>query len=92
MQESIGKAYKPWLVASLTVLVLSLILLAVSVVAAFSAFGQGTPPVWVVALGGVAVFGMLLGFGGMVVLMSVAGWRSFREERKVQVIPPEHKT
>ena len=89
MQESIPKGYKPFLVASIAVLVLSLMLLAGAVCAAFFYFsGQGTP-LWVVVMGGFAVLGIVTGFAGFLGMMGVAGWRSFREARRVQVLPPE---
>ena len=90
MTESLPKAYKIWIVASVALLVFSLLLLAISVGAAFFYFSGGVTPVWVVVLGGLAVFGILAGFGGFLTMMGVAGWRSFREARRVQVLPPEH--
>ena len=89
MQESLPKAYKPWIVASLSILVLSLVLLAGAVVAAFLFFGGEGTPLWVVVMGGFAVFGILLGFAGFLAMMAVAAWRSFKQSRRVQVLPPE---
>ena len=88
MVESLAKGYKPWLVASVAVLVASLMLLAAAVTAAFLYFGEQATPLWVVVTGGFAVFGILAGFGGFFLLMATAGWRSFREGRRVQVISP----
>ena len=90
MQESLPKAYKPWIVVSLVVLVLSFMLLAVAVGAAFFFFGGEGTPLWVVVMGGFAVFGILLGFGGFLGMMVFAGWRSMKEHRRMQVLPPEH--
>ncbi len=90
MKESLPKGYKPWIVASVAVLVLSLMMLAIAVTEAFVAFQQSSTPLWVVALGAVAVFGIFAGFGGLFLLMAVAGYKTFREARKVQVLPPEH--
>ena len=89
MQESLPKAYKPWILASLTVLVLSFVLLAGAVCCAFFFFGGEGTPLWVVVMGGFAVFGIVLGFAGFLGMMLVAGWRSFKESRRVQVLPPE---
>ena len=89
MTESVPKAYKPWIVASLAILVLSLMLLAGAVGAAFFFFGGEGTPLWVVVMGGFAVFGIGLGFAGFLGMMLVAGYRSFRERRRVQVLPPE---
>ena len=89
MAESIGKAYKPWLIASLAVLIGSLGLLAIVGAVAFLYFAATGMPLWLLLLGVVAVLGMLLGFGGFFLLMMTAGWNSFRESKRVQVIPPE---
>jgi hypothetical protein len=83
------KAYKPYLIASLAALVLSLFLLAVVVVLAFAYFGHAGTPLWVLILGGLAVLGIGLGFAGFLGLMALAGWSSWREARRVQVLPPE---
>ncbi len=90
MDEPIGRAYKPWVLASVGVLVGSLMLLAGTVGSAFFYFSKEGTPVWVVVLGVLAVLGIGAGFGGFFMMMMVAGWRSFREGQKVQVIPPEH--
>ncbi len=91
-QESLPRPYKLWLIASLIILVGSLVLLAGAVVAAFITFYDKLTPTWVIALGALAVFGIVLGFGGLIAMMGIAGWRSFREARRVQVLPPESKT
>lgn len=89
MTEPIGKAYKPWLIVSLTVLVLSLILLAGDVTAAFINFDTKAMPLWVTVVGALAAFGIALGFAGFLGIMLVAGWASWKEGRRVQVLPPE---
>ena len=90
MQESIPKAYKPWLVASVVVLVGSLGLLAAAVLAAFLFYAETTSPLWVIVLGAFAVLGVGLGFGGLFLLLVVAGISAFREGQRVEVIPPVH--
>ena len=90
MSESIGKAYKPWLLVSLVVLVGSLVLLAVAGTAAFLEFSGEATPIWVIVLGVVAGLGIGVGFGGFFLIMAVAGWSSWRGSRKVTVISPEH--
>lgn len=87
--EPVGKAYKPWLILSLVVLVGSLFLLTVTVAAAFISFGQQTTPLWIVILGVLAVLGIGLGFGGFLLIMLTAGYKNWREGRRVQVLPPE---
>ena len=89
MAESIGKAYKPYLMASLAVLIGSLVLLAVVGTVAFVGTTGEATPLWVIVLGVVAVLGMIAGFAGFFLIMVVAGWQSFRAARKVQVISPE---
>jgi len=89
VSDSLPRAFKPWLIASVALLVLSLAVLAVSVTAAFVSFQQTGTPLWVVVLGALSVFGILLGFGGIFLLMAVAGVKAFRDGRKVQVLPPE---
>ena len=90
MTESIGKAYKPWLLVSLAVLLMSLVMLGVAGTAAFVNTSGGPTPLWVIVLGVVSVLGLGLGFAGFLAIMLVAGWQSWRTSRKVQVIPPEH--
>ena len=89
MTESLPKGYKPWLVVSIIVLVGSLILLAIAVTAAFLTFADKASPLWVVILGVLSLLGVALGFGGLFLLLVTAGYRSFREGRRVQVLPPE---
>ncbi len=89
MSESIGKAYKPWLMVSLAVLVGSLGLLMVAGTVAFLGAGREVTPLWVIVVGVVAGLGIGVGFGGFFLIMFVAGWNSWRESRKVTVISPE---
>ena len=89
MTESLPKGYKPWLIASVAVLVGSLAALAVAVTAAFWEFAEVSTPVWVMAMGLLSLIGVGLGFGGLFLLLATAGWKSFRDGRRVQVIPPE---
>lgn len=89
MTESIGKAYKPWLLLSLAVLIGALMLLTVAGTVAFVGAPGGPTPLWVIVLGVVAALGVGAGFSGFFLIMAVAGWQSWRTSRKVQVIPPE---
>ena len=89
LSESIGKPYKPYLLASLVVLVGSLVLLAVAGTAAFMSVRGEVTPLWVIVMGVVAALGIGLGFGGFFLIMVVAGWSSWRESRRVRVISPE---
>jgi hypothetical protein len=81
---------KRWLVASISVLLLSLCLIVVDILAAFVYFADKTNPLWVAVLGAVATLGIAAGFAGFFLLMAVAGWRSHRESKRVQVISPMH--
>jgi protein-S-isoprenylcysteine O-methyltransferase Ste14 len=92
MTESLPRSYKAWLIASVVVLVLSLGLLAVAVTAAFWSFADLSAPLWVVVMGALSLLGIGLGFGGMFLLLATAGWRSFREGRRVQVLSAERPT
>ncbi len=92
MTESLPKGYKPWLIASVVILIGSLALLAVAVTAAFWTFADTKAPLWVVILGALALLGVGLGFGGLFLLMLTAGYKSFREGRRVQVLPPERSS
>jgi membrane protein YdbS with pleckstrin-like domain len=85
--ESIGKAYKPYLLASVVVLVGSLGLLAIAMTLAFLWHGE-TTPLWVIVLAAIGALGLVFGFAGLFLILATAGWRSWRETRRVQVIPP----
>jgi hypothetical protein len=87
--ESIGKAYKPWLIASLAVLIGGLFLLVVAGTVAFVEFSGTTTPLWVIVVGVFGALGLGLGFAGFFLMMMLAGWLSWRESRRVQVLPPE---
>jgi hypothetical protein len=90
LSKAIPDGAKKWLVASLGVLLLSLVLVLGDVVAAFVYFADKSNPLWVTLLGVAGAVGVALGFGGFFVLMAFAGWLSLREARRVQVIPPDH--
>ncbi len=90
MVESVGKGYKPWIVLSVAVLVASLLLLIVTVFIGFVYYSETGQPLWVVLMGVASVLGIGLGFGGFFLLMMAAGWLSWREGRRMQVLPPEH--
>jgi len=92
MEESLGRVYKVWLMASIGVLVASLMLVAVAVTAAFISFAKQGTPLWVIIVGTLGGLGVATGFAGMVIILGVAAWRSFRDERRVQVLPPEDKS
>ena len=82
--------FKWGLVASVGVLLASLALFVGDIAAAFVYFSQKATPLWVTVVGGLAVLGIVVGFAGFFVLMAIAGWRSHRESKRVQVISPRH--
>jgi hypothetical protein len=90
MTEPIGKAYKPWLLLSLAILIGSLMLLALAMTFAFLGANRHETPLWVIVLAVVGALGVALGFAGFFLIMLVAGWDTWRESRRVQIIPPTH--
>jgi RsiW-degrading membrane proteinase PrsW (M82 family) len=91
LSDSIGKAYKPWIVLSVAVLVGSLVVLAVAMTFAFVHKGGTDTPVWVIVLAVVSGLGVALGFAGFFLLMVVAAWNAWREGRRVQVLSPRQE-
>ncbi|WP_158791031.1 hypothetical protein [Granulicella sp. L60] len=82
--------FKTWIVVSVSLLLFSLLLVLGDIVAAFVYFSDKTNPLWVTLLGVAGALGVALGFGGLFLLMAIAGWQSYRESRRVQIIPPAH--
>jgi hypothetical protein len=83
--------FKWGLVASVSVLLTSLVLFVGDIVAGFVYFSREATPLWVTVLGAVAALGIAVGFAGFFLLMAIAGWRSYRESKRVQVISPRHE-
>ncbi|WP_353063966.1 hypothetical protein RBB77_22335 [Tunturibacter psychrotolerans] len=90
LSKAIPDSAKKWLIASLGVLLFSLVLVLGDIVAAFVYFADKTNPLWVTLLGVAGALGVAVGFAGFFLLMAIAGWRSLCEARRVQVIPPVH--
>ncbi len=88
--KALPDGFKGWVVASIGVLLASLVLVLGAIVEAFVYFSEKTTPLWVVLLGVAGVLGVGVGFAGLFGMMAVAGWREHRESRRVQVIPPVH--
>jgi hypothetical protein len=89
--KALPDGFKGWIVASVSLLLVSLLLVLGDIVAVFAYFSDKTNPLWVTLLGGAGVVGVGLGFGGFFVLMAVAGWRSHRESKRVEIILPTHE-
>lgn len=89
--KALPDGFKGWILASIGVLLVSLVLVLGAIVAAFVYFSDKTTPLWVTLLGVAGVLGAGLGFAGLFGLMAVAGWREHRESQRVQVIPPVRK-
>jgi H+/Cl- antiporter ClcA len=86
--KALPDGFKAWIVASVSVLLVSLMLVLGDIVAAFVYFSDKTSPLWVTLLGVAGVLGVGLGFAGLFLLMALAGWRSYRESKRVQIISP----
>ncbi|GEM_PF-1321028 len=90
MPGPMGKSYKPWVIVSLATLLLSLMSLTVTVTISFVYFTGKDSPIWLIVLISLFAMGVGLGFAGFFGLMVFAGWQSFREGQRVQVISPTH--
>lgn len=86
--KALPDQFKGWIVASVSLLLLSLALVLGDIVAAFVYFSEKTSPLWVTVLGVAGAFGVGLGFAGLFVLMAIAGWRSYQESKRVEIISP----
>ena len=71
-----------WLVAITCELLLSLLAFLGTVIADFFYFTATSTPLWVTVLSGVSIFGIALGFGGLFLLLAVAGVKSWRSEKR----------
>ena len=80
--KAMPDGFKWWLVASVSVLLFSLLLFVGNVVAGFVYFMGKTAPVWVTALGIVALLGMCVGFGGLFLLLILVAVKAHRNEKK----------
>jgi hypothetical protein len=89
--KALPDQFKGWIVASVSLLLVSLVLVLGDIVAAFVHFSEKTSPWWVTLLGAAGAFGVVLGFAGLFVLMAIAGWRSYQESKRVQIISPVHE-
>jgi hypothetical protein len=89
--KALPDQFKGWIVASVSLLMVSLVLVLGDIVAAFVYFSEKTSPWWVTLIGVVGAFGVVLGFAGLFLLMAIAGWRSYRESKRVQIISPDHE-
>ncbi len=87
--DPIGAAYKPWLIGSVILLVGSLFVLMAAMAVNFIEYSGRPLPIWLTLISVAAILGMLAGFAGLLGIMFTASWHSFREARRVQVLPPE---
>ena len=62
--KALPDGFKGWIVASVSLLLVSLLLVLGDIVAVFAYFSDKTSPLWVTLLGGAGVVGVGLGFGG----------------------------
>jgi hypothetical protein len=89
--KALPDGFKRWILASVSLLVISLLLVIGTVFSTFLYFSNKTTPLWVTLLGVAGALGVGVGFAGLFLLMAFAGWRSHRESKRVQVIPPVHE-
>jgi len=89
--KALPDGFKGWIVACVSLLLVSLLLVLGDIVAAFAYFSQTANPLWVTLLGVAGALGVGLGFLGFFALMLVAGWRSHRESKRVEIISPVHE-
>lgn len=84
--ESMPKRLKTWLVASIAVLLVSLAVFAATIAAGFFYFSDMTTPMWVSVIGAVSMFGMLLAFCGLFLVMILIAVKSGHKDdaRSVQ--------
>jgi hypothetical protein len=88
--KALPDGFKGWIVASVSLLLVSLLLVLGDLVAVYTHFSDKTSPLWMTLLGMAGAAGVGLGFAGFFVLMAIAGWRSYRESKRVQIILPTH--
>ena len=81
----IPKAYRPWMMLSLAVLVFSLVTLVIVGALAFIYYANVLTPLWLTILGTLSAFGVALGFGGFFLMLVIAGYSSFKEDK---IVPP----
>jgi hypothetical protein len=89
--KALPDRFKAWIIASVSLLLVSLVLVLGDIVAAFAYFSEQASPWWVALLGVAGAFGVVLGFAGLFLLMAFAGWRSYQESKRVQIISPDHE-
>ena len=88
--KALPDGFKWWVIASLSLLLVSLLLVLGDIAATFAYFSDKTSPLWVTLLGLAGALGVGLGFAGFFVLMAIAGWRSHRESKRMEIILPTH--
>jgi hypothetical protein len=89
-ESPIPKAYRPWMMLSLAVLVVSLLALVIAASLAFVYYANVLTPLWLTLVGALAGFGVVAGFGGFFLMLLVAGYRSFKED-SVPVSKPDNE-
>jgi hypothetical protein len=77
---AIPEGYKWWVIASVVVLLGSLVLFTGAVVAWFVYFMQTSTPLWVTVLAVVSVLGIAVGFGGLFLVMIMGAWKTRLEQ------------
>jgi H+/Cl- antiporter ClcA len=82
------KSLQYWLIASVVVLLGSLVIFVTNVVAGFAYFNSQTSPLWVTVVGVVAVLGIATGFAGLLFVLILAGMKA-RKNDKARAVSAE---
>ncbi len=84
--EAIPKRLKAWLMASIAVLLVSLVAFSGTLAAGFYYFSDMSTPLWVSVVGAVSIASMLAGFCGLFLVMILIAVKSGRKDgaRSVQ--------
>jgi hypothetical protein len=83
MSKAMPDSFRWGLVASVSVLLLSLLLFAGNVGAGFVYFNEKQAPAWVTVLGVVSILGICAGFGGLFLLLILTAVKAHRDDKKL---------
>ncbi len=81
-EQALTRSYGQWMKLALGVVLASVLLLLLDVVAQFAYFTATVTPVWLSVLSATAIFGLLAGFGGLFLMLGIAGAKAYRQEKR----------
>jgi hypothetical protein len=84
----VPKGYRNLLIASVVVMLGSLLIFAGTVVAGFAYFTSGGSPLWLTVIGVAGILGIGLGFAGLFLVLILAGIKA-RKNEKTPAVPAE---